>query len=1370
MERDRYKARAMSFRIGLFRLSERMTTITKPIATHCVFYFYSILIMVSLLVHTTPVQAQTPKATSSQANSIQLVLYLMADTEIDFLKNGINLLLQDRLQKHGISCVPLHEILIQARKGNILKPKQRILVQDLPYLTLTTHANRTALGWLKQKGDSISLVIRNYDQVNPSQNKAIEITQTNGDVGALVARSTQGLIDIYGETKTKKNVPDAESYGTGIAEAIGRGWKQLSEGNALEGLNILTNTRRLAGNIPQTSIPNVVELEHLITEISNKAQQLEASTMLYDLTDNEEQANRSYSKLNCPSKSSAMLCLDYASWLLRNQRLEEAQQFFDKGERIYSSSADYYALKGDFYLKQKQSYKLTRAWKKAVQLGTTRPDILEHLASTRNRKNSSKLYSQAGDLYFELRDFVQSNRCYMKAIKRRLNLDLLDRLKIALLDKKQLEYLSEILSPLKDRANRSILLTLAQISQAQGDVPQAINYFESAAEIAPNDFAIQLQAANYLAQDKRSLRKAQYLYKHIVDREPQNLPARIGLVWILLQDGNLNLALNTFQKILELEPNAEKWQLEHARLQIACGEMRLAKRTLQALLKTYPDHVEALAMQADLSWKLHDRNKLKRTIEQLKAVAPDRAAFFESLPEPPKQILKRPPIPTKSLNFPEILDIADILPRDGETIGLFDYNKAANGESQDGILSLLAFTNLNVTPVWDDLKRILDHNASVQISPRFETYLKEHAKQQHSSPSNLEILRDFAAKFNLDAAVGLSLQREKRIDGADDDFTLHIYSYIQEEQDESVLEAQVLLVTRRDQLLKRNHLAFGLISIFILLVVVLFSYRRKGPVHIDLQFDRPPLSAIFVIQLSRAKSRHSLNVSSLYSQQDLFKAVDIDRQLVRFFKRRATRTAASVSGQLVIPHVSAGKHHLTILTLILDARTRKLIGSEENHILLSVDPYSGARVNRAIKLKQALVSIRPKWNQPLTEAIGANARTRGDFAQIEIDGDPLTRRQMLRDETQHFLLPTGSHRVYLRRGNLRLIHDLPIETTNTIKMELSIDPVTVKPKPLDPAQEDTTSSAKRISEGIPTASTEHLNQSSNRERKETPHKQENNADVVELSTPDRPTPLVQQQVESPPVTLVKESRPMALYLWLGINDRDVLPLLLHDLDIAVITVSSQEEAIHSLEMYDVDLILSDVPKQKSQWELYSLLKSYPDTSFIPIVFYSPNELSEEIVKHVFSVGCDDVLLPPLRAYAIDAKLERLIMSSRSNRPNHLPKAPISPRSEAALSGDLSEVAMADIIQLLSATKKSGALMFEQQQSQASLFFKNGAIIQCIYQDSMGEKAFYDLLTWTEGNFHFDGHAPLPKAEIYLPTESLLLEGYRLIDESNAKRI
>jgi tetratricopeptide (TPR) repeat protein len=105
----------------------------------------------------------------------------------------------------------------------------------------------------------------------------------------------------------------------------------------------------------------------------------------------------------------------------------------------------------------------------------------------------------------------------------------------------------------------------------------------------------------------------------------------------------------------------------------------------------------------------------------------------------------------------------------------------------------------------------------------------------------------------------------------------------------------------------------------------------------------------------------------------------------------------------------------------------------------------------------------------------------------------------------------------------------------------------------------------------------------------------------------------------------------------------------------------------------------------------------------------------------------------------------------------------------ALRGDLSEIGLLDVIQLLENCQKNGKLLIASEKRAGTISFNGGRIVNAAYQDKCGEQAVYALVAVKGGTFDYQPSAVPFDVVIHNSNTNLLLEGLRLLDESNREQ-
>ena len=151
--------------------------------------------------------------------------------------------------------------------------------------------------------------------------------------------------------------------------------------------------------------------------------------------------------------------------------------------------------------------------------------------------------------------------------------------------------------------------------------------------------------------------------------------------------------------------------------------------------------------------------------------------------------------------------------------------------------------------------------------------------------------------------------------------------------------------------------------------------------------------------------------------------------------------------------------------------------------------------------------------------------------------------------------------------------------------------------------------------------------------------------------------------------------------------------------------------------------------------------------------------------HVFIMGEGD----PARLSAIDALAEPIVKPFNAEeiarRVHEVIQRRRAPRGTDDLKGDLSQVALFDLLQVFSQNRRTGKLEVHTTGGVGAIWLFEGRIMDAVFGHAMGEKAVYRVLALREGRFLFQPEARSPSQRISLPVDHLLMEAVRRVDES-----
>lgn len=174
-------------------------------------------------------------------------------------------------------------------------------------------------------------------------------------------------------------------------------------------------------------------------------------------------------------------------------------------------------------------------------------------------------------------------------------------------------------------------------------------------------------------------------------------------------------------------------------------------------------------------------------------------------------------------------------------------------------------------------------------------------------------------------------------------------------------------------------------------------------------------------------------------------------------------------------------------------------------------------------------------------------------------------------------------------------------------------------------------------------------------------------------------------------------------------------------------------------------------------------KSPPKVLVIPERGGTVEEAAELAALRNALPDVPEVFIPNVDA-ADDAAIGRLVDAVTSAIAAAAPPDQPVPHGAGEIRGDLAQVALPDLLQLLSMGRKTGTLSVTTSNAAGELRLADGEVVDAMFRRAEGMKAVIRLLGEREGAFQFaPGNAP-PLRRIRDPMSSILMEGTRQVDE------
>jgi CheY-like chemotaxis protein len=188
-----------------------------------------------------------------------------------------------------------------------------------------------------------------------------------------------------------------------------------------------------------------------------------------------------------------------------------------------------------------------------------------------------------------------------------------------------------------------------------------------------------------------------------------------------------------------------------------------------------------------------------------------------------------------------------------------------------------------------------------------------------------------------------------------------------------------------------------------------------------------------------------------------------------------------------------------------------------------------------------------------------------------------------------------------------------------------------------------------------------------------------------------------------------------------------------------------------------DVLVSDfrMPGMDGR-QLLEKLKSRPATAGIAVILMaSKADISDRLSQE----AVEDCIEKPFFLKDAVQKIKRVIDRIA------LEKMAKSASSDGVLRGSLSQMNVIDLVQSLEMGRKSCQLTMTNGADKCELYFTGGQVKHATYGAISGDEAVFRVLRWTDGNFQINFEGKATQETTTLNTQGLLMEGLRLLDES-----
>ncbi len=196
-----------------------------------------------------------------------------------------------------------------------------------------------------------------------------------------------------------------------------------------------------------------------------------------------------------------------------------------------------------------------------------------------------------------------------------------------------------------------------------------------------------------------------------------------------------------------------------------------------------------------------------------------------------------------------------------------------------------------------------------------------------------------------------------------------------------------------------------------------------------------------------------------------------------------------------------------------------------------------------------------------------------------------------------------------------------------------------------------------------------------------------------------------------------------------------------------------------------DLLITDVMMPKVDgWSLVRQLRSHAELAMLPVIFLTALSSEDDRIRG-FRLGADDYVTKPFRFEELDLRVAKTLRRTAQTVQETREQI-----NGSGLRGDLSQVGLSSLLVLIEMERKTGLLQLRAPDGpSAQILVREGKVVHARLDgvdEPVDAECVYYLLTWGAGEFEFVACVVEGVDRVSVSTTHLLMEGARLMDESN----
>jgi DNA-binding response OmpR family regulator len=195
----------------------------------------------------------------------------------------------------------------------------------------------------------------------------------------------------------------------------------------------------------------------------------------------------------------------------------------------------------------------------------------------------------------------------------------------------------------------------------------------------------------------------------------------------------------------------------------------------------------------------------------------------------------------------------------------------------------------------------------------------------------------------------------------------------------------------------------------------------------------------------------------------------------------------------------------------------------------------------------------------------------------------------------------------------------------------------------------------------------------------------------------------------------------------------VLEVSLRKAGFSITSAETTAQALQYLEHSEPDLIISDTQLRGGDgFEFCRAVKQNQRWAVIPFIFLTSATELEDKVRGL-ELGVEDYLTKPIYVKEVTTRVKMLLQRKQQERLGRKD-------ARTKFSGQLADMAIVDLLQTIEISRKSGTIEFETDLGNATVWFRDGRVIDAKMGRLQAAAAVYRLLGINEGTFEVEFRA------------------------------